>query len=139
MGCDHEIGSNPGAAFIFRLNYLGNKFTLKTVVNPYEAVGFGFAALFAVIQKWSLPEFCWSTWLAGLVYAWGCVVTASLQIILTARSDKAVYEGRLPYLRQLSPEAFLLGVSVISVCAGLIAFHLYGFVFGFYGIINEYC
>ena len=112
----------------------GDDFTLRTGINPYGVIGFGLASVFAVTQEWSLPEFCWSTWLAGLVYTWGCIVTASLQIILTARSDKAAYDKRLPFLRRFSPSVFLLGVTVISVSVGLLAFRLYSFLFAFYGL-----
>jgi hypothetical protein len=112
----------------------GDHFTLRTAINPYGAIGFGLASVFAVTQKWSLPEFCWSTWLAGLVYSWACTVTACLQIILTARSDRAAYEERLPFLRRFSPNVFLLGVIAISVSVGLLAFRIYGFLFGFYGL-----
>lgn len=107
---------------------------MRKVINPYGAIGFGLASVFAVTRRWSLPEFCWSTWLAGLVYAWGCVVTASLQIILTARSDKADYDEHLPFLRRLSPGVLLPGLTVISVSAGLLAFHLYSYLFAFYGL-----
>jgi hypothetical protein len=37
--------------------------------------------------------------LAGLVYTWACIVTASLQIILASRSDKAALDKRLPFLQ----------------------------------------
>ncbi len=103
-------------------------------VNPYHAVGFSLASFFAVTQEWSLPEFCWSTWLTGLVYAWACVVHASIQIILTARTDKAAYEERLLFLRRLSPLAFLAGVVVVTAGAGLLAFRVYSYLFGFYGL-----
>jgi len=107
---------------------------LRTAVNPYGAIGFGLASVFAVTQEWSLPEFCWSTWLAGLVYAWSCIATASIQIILTARSDKAAYEQHLAFLRRCSGGLFLLGATVISVAVGLLAFRLYSVLFGFYGL-----
>ena len=107
---------------------------MKTTLDPYGAIGFGLASAFAVVQEWSLPEFCWSTWLAGLIYAWSCVVTAFLQIVLTARSNKAAYDERLPFLRGISPSIFLLGVIVVSVFIGLVAFRIYGFLFAFYGL-----
>ncbi len=109
-------------------------FDLKTVVNPYAAVGFGLASVSAVTQHWSLPEFCWSTWLAGLVYVWGCTLTAALQIVLTARSDQAAYAERLPFVRGIPPRFFLLGVTAIALATGLLAFYLCAFVFGFYGL-----
>ena len=107
---------------------------MRTAINPYGAIGFGLASVFAITQQWSLPEFCWSTWLAGLVYTWGCIVTASLQIIFTARSDKAAYDERLPFLRRFSSNVFVLVVAVISVSVGLLAFRLYSFLFAFYGL-----
>jgi len=107
---------------------------LKTAFNPYGAVGFGLASSFAVIQKWSLPEFCWSTWLAGLVYTWTCIITASLHIIFTARSDKAAYDQRLRFFQRIPPYAFLLGMTVISVSIGVLASRMYSFLFAFYGL-----
>jgi hypothetical protein len=107
---------------------------LKTTFNPYGVIGFGLASYFAVTQEWSLSEFCWGTWLAGLLYTWGCIATASVQIILFARSDKTAYEERLPVLRRLSPIAFMFGVAVVSVCGGILAFRVYSFLFGFYGL-----
>ncbi len=107
---------------------------MRMAINPYGAIGFCLAAVYAVTQKWSLPEFCWSIWLAGLGYAWLCIATASLQIILSARSDKSAYDERLPFLRRFSPGVFVLGVTVIGVSVGLLAFRLYTFLFAFYGL-----
>jgi hypothetical protein len=107
---------------------------MKRVLNPYGTIGFGLASVFAVAQDWSLPEFCWSTWLAGLVYAWGCLVSASLQIILTARVDRPAYEARLPFLRRMHPGPFLITVTCASLTAGTLAFYLYAYLFAFYGL-----
>jgi hypothetical protein len=112
----------------------GGDLTLRTAINRYGVIGLGLASPFAVTQEWSLPEFCWSTWLAGLVYSWGCIGTAAMQIILTARSNKPAYEERFPFLRGISPSVLLLGVTVISVSVGLLAFRIYSFLFGFYGL-----
>jgi hypothetical protein len=107
---------------------------LRKTINPYGAIGFGLTTVFAITKEWSLPEFCWSTWLAGLVYTWACIVTASLQIILTSRSEKATLEKRLPFLQRFSPNVFIIGVTVISISVGLLAFRIYTFLFGFYGL-----
>ena len=107
---------------------------MRRAINPYGAIGFGLTTVFAVTQEWSLPEFCWSTWLAGLVYTWACIVTASLQIILTSRSDKAALDKRLPFLQRFSPNVFIIGVTVISVSVGVLAFRIYTFLFAFYGL-----
>jgi hypothetical protein len=107
---------------------------LRTPINGYGVIGFGLASVFAVTEGWSLPEFCWSTWLAGLAYAWICIATASFHIILHARSDKVAYEKHIPFLSRCSGAPFVLGMSLISVFVGLLAFRLYGVVFGFYGM-----
>jgi hypothetical protein len=107
---------------------------LKTAFNCYGVFGFGLASAFAFFQEWSLPEFCWSTWLAGLVYAWACVVSACLQIILTARSHKPSLEQRLPFISRWSPAVFLVSVIALIVPSGLIGFHIYGYLFGFFGL-----
>ncbi len=106
----------------------------KFAINPYGAVGFGLVSIFAVAQGWSLPEFCWGVWLAGLVYSWACVAAAAISIILSARSTKPAYDARMPFLQRLSPNAFLLVMTAVGIAAGLIGFHLYAALFGFYGL-----
>ncbi|RJP88918.1 MAG: hypothetical protein C4518_10530 [Desulfobacteraceae bacterium] len=107
---------------------------MKVRINPYGFIGFGLASPFALTQEWSLPEFCWSTWLAGLVYAWACIFTALIEIILTARSEKSFYDGRLPFLQFLSLNAFLAVMIAFSVTTGFVAFQIYNYLFGFYGL-----
>jgi hypothetical protein len=113
---------------------MGRTTVNKKAIDPYGAIGFGVASVFAVAQEWSLPEFCWSSWLAGLVYAWGCIVTASLEIILTARSARTSWEKRLPSLGTLPYPLLLAGATCISAAIGLAAFNAYNFLFGFYGL-----
>ncbi len=103
-------------------------------LNPYGVAGFGLAAVAAIVGTWSLPEFCWSTWLAGLGYAVACVLTAVVQIILTARTEKEGYEAKLPFLRRLSPGLFVVGVAALSIVVGLVVLRVYAFFFGFYGL-----
>jgi hypothetical protein len=87
-----------------------------------------------VAQEWSLPEFCWSIWLAGLVYTWGCTLTASLQIVLRSRKDLAAYEKHFPVVKRLPPPIYVVCVMVIGTAAGLLAFRIYSYLFGFYGV-----
>jgi hypothetical protein len=107
---------------------------LIKAINPYGAIAFALGAFSAIDDEWLLPEFCWSIWLAGLVYAWACVAAASLQILVTARSDRPRLEKFLPVLRRLSPEVFFLAMVAIGVCVGVVGFRIYGFLFGFYGV-----
>jgi len=107
---------------------------LKKFLNLYGIFGFGLSSVFALIYKWSLPEFCWSVWLAGLFYAWGCILTACIQMVLFSRSEKHFYEKHLPFLERISPNIFLLGMTILTVLAGLIAFRMYNYLFAFYGL-----
>jgi hypothetical protein len=111
---------------------------LRISLRPFGLIGFGLAATFAVTGGWSLPEFCWSTWLAGLIYAWACVLTGAIQIIGTARSRKPEYDARFPPLGEISPTAFLLGMTVLIVPVAWVAFYVYGFAFGFYGLFLSF-
>jgi hypothetical protein len=103
-------------------------------INFFGLIGFGLAAVFAVIEGWSLPQFCWGTWLAGLIYVWANVATASLKIIFSASSTRLTITDRIPPLRRIPPNVFVLGIGVIGVAVGYLAFRIYGFVFGFYGL-----
>jgi hypothetical protein len=108
--------------------------TLRNAFNPHTVAGFVLSSVFAFTQEWSLPEFCWSVWLAAIVFTWGCIFTAPLQIILSARSENAIYFKYFPTLRWIPPEVLLLGVTIISLSAGYFAFYIYSRLFGFYGI-----
>lgn len=107
---------------------------MKSLLHPTGLIGFGLASAFAVTQQWSLQEFCWSTWLAGLVYSWTCVITAAIQILLTSRREKGIYETAVPFLRSVSPHVFLFGIVLCTVLIGLIVLYLYSYLFAFYGI-----
>jgi hypothetical protein len=88
----------------------------------------------AVIHSWSLQEFCWSTWLAGLIYSWMCVFSAIIQIVLTSSPDIKIYENRLTIFKSVTPNIFFLGFSLVAIAAGFVAFWIYAYLFGFYGI-----
>jgi hypothetical protein len=103
-------------------------------IQPNAAVAFGLASCFAVFHDWSLPEFCWSTWLAGVVYVWACVLSAGIHIILSVRRETSAYISRFPFLNRLSSPVFFSVVVVAALCASLLAFHVYNLMFAFYGI-----
>ena len=97
-------------------------------------IGFGLTSAFAVTEKWSLQEFCWSTWLAALVYSWACVITAAIQILLTARKEKGTYEISMPFLQRVSPNVFFFGITLAITLIGWIALYGYSYLFAFYGL-----
>ena len=107
---------------------------LRKSINPYGILAFALSAWFAVVQQWSLPEFCWSIWLGGLLYAWSCVCAAAIQILLSAGSLRAACDMRLPLLQRVPQPVFFLGVAAVVVCAGMLSFRLSCFLFGFYGL-----
>ncbi|MFN2315522.1 MAG: hypothetical protein ABR602_02495, partial [Gemmatimonadales bacterium] len=107
-------------------------------LDPLALAGFGLAAAFAVAQGWSLPAFCWSTWLAGLLYAWSCVVSGAVQIIATAPFHRATYTRRFPSLGKLSTPLLSLGVVAVAVPVAIAALYLYAFVFGLYGLLLSF-
>jgi hypothetical protein len=111
---------------------------LNKIFHLPSITGFGVSSAFAVTQGWSLPEFCWSTWLAGLIYSWMCVFTAVIQIVLTASPDKKIYENRLPIFQSVSANIFSLVIFLIVIIAGYVAFWIYAYLFGFYGLFLSF-
>ncbi|MBP9013292.1 MAG: hypothetical protein KBG22_06750 [Smithella sp.] len=97
-------------------------------------IAFGLTSYLAVFQKWSLQEFCWCVWLAALFYSWTCVITAVIQIMLTARTQKMYYDSKVPFLANISPELFSLGILPVSLLVGFVALYIYTWLFSFYGL-----
>jgi len=97
-------------------------------------IGFCLTAWFALYQNWTLPQFCWSIWLAGLIYAWSCVIAAVIQIVTTAGFNKKYYEEKFSFVRNLSPGIFSISLILFSILVGLIGLRIYSYVFGFYGL-----
>lgn len=97
-------------------------------------VAFCLTAYLAVVQKWSLQEFCWCVWLAGLFYSWACVVTAAIQIMLTARTNKDYYDAEVPLMKRVPPEVFTLAIIPVTLLVGFVALYIYTWIFSFYGL-----
>ncbi|HNZ65261.1 MAG TPA: hypothetical protein PKJ10_05445 [Smithella sp.] len=97
-------------------------------------VSFFITAYLAVVQKWSVQEFCWCVWLAGLFYSWTCVVTAAIQIMLTAGTNKKCYDAEAPFIQSISPEVFALAIIPVTLLAGFVALYIYCWLFSFYGL-----
>ncbi|MBL7070547.1 MAG: hypothetical protein ISS26_00030 [Candidatus Omnitrophica bacterium] len=97
-------------------------------------IGFGINAAYAITYHWSLQEFCWSTWLAALFLSWTCIAVDSARIILTFRVQKETLELKIPSLKKVSSAAFLVLICLVVLAVAWIIFHLYSYLFGFYGI-----
>ncbi|MDF1593414.1 MAG: hypothetical protein P1P89_18020 [Desulfobacterales bacterium] len=72
--------------------------------------------------------------MAGLAYSWACVITAALQILLTAGKEKKTYEVFLPFLQRVSPINFIIGIVLATALIGWLALYGYSYLFGFYGL-----
>ena len=92
------------------------------------------SAYLAVVQKWSVQEFCWCVWLAGLFYSWTCVVTAAIQIMLTAGTSKEYCDAKASFIKRMSPEVFALAIIPVTLFAGFVALYVYCWIFSFYGL-----
>jgi hypothetical protein len=97
-------------------------------------ISFGLISYLAVVQKWSLQEFCWCVWLAGLFYSWTCVITAVIQIMLISRTQKDYYDTKIPIMKNFSPEIFALGIIPVALVVGFVALYIYTWIFSFYGL-----
>lgn len=103
----------------------------NTAIN---LVAFGLTSYLAIVQKWSLQEFCWCVWLAGLFYSWTCVITAVIQIMLTSGAQKEFYDAKVPFMKNVSSEVFALGIIPVTLLIGFIALYIYTWIFSFYGL-----
>lgn len=97
-------------------------------------VAFCLTAYLAIVQKWSLQEFCWCIWLAGLFYSWACVISAAIQIMLTARTNKDFYDAEVALIKKVPPEIFTLAIIPVTLLVGFVALYIYTWIFSFYGL-----
>lgn len=107
---------------------------MKRLLQPGGIIGFGLTSVFSVAQEWSLQEFCWSTWLAGLVFAWTCVVVAAIQILLTSRRQVSRLEKKIARLVRVRPGILQAAVMLAAGLVAWLALYAYSFVFSFYGL-----
>ncbi|HSA33482.1 MAG TPA: hypothetical protein P5077_07140 [bacterium] len=97
-------------------------------------VGFALSAFFAFRDGWTLPEFCWSAWLAGLFFSYACVVVAPVQIILFSGREITRLRDRITQLERVPDGALRAGMIVVALVIGGVSFYVYSYLFGFYGI-----
>lgn len=108
---------------------------MKSFFNmAVSLIAFALTSYLALVQQWSVQELCWSVWLAGLFYSWMCVITAAIQILLTARTQKEYYDTAVPFIKRISPEVFAVVIFPVTLLVGWIALYLYCYLFLFYGL-----
>jgi hypothetical protein len=108
---------------------------MKSFLNiAVSLIAFGLTSYLAVTQQWSVQELCWSVWLAGLFYSWTCVITAAIQILLTASTQKEYYYTAVPFIKRISSEVFALVIIPVTLLVGWIVLYLYCYLFSFYGL-----
>jgi len=100
--------------------------------------GLAFAAPMAVAEDWSLVEFCWSTWLAGLLFTWLCVLTGGIQIVLTAPKWRVLLERRVPSVARFNGSATTALTAAGATVLMALAFQSYTYAFGFYGLFLSF-
>lgn len=98
------------------------------------SIGFALASVFALREGWSLPEFCWSTWISALVYVWACVAVGVVRVMLLGAGGRAQLLERYPALRAIPSGLALLGWVGAGLLAGYLAIFAYNTLFGFYGV-----
>ncbi len=103
-------------------------------INLQGIAGFALVAALAVMQGWTLPDFCWSNWLAGLLYGWCCIVVAVAQIVLSEalRKEHGVKKNLL--LQSMPPLVRVVAVSVACFFVAFLAYELYSLFFIYLGI-----
>jgi hypothetical protein len=111
---------------------------LRSSTFLFRYAGLSLAATIAVVADWSLAAFCWSTWLAGLLFTWLCVISGGLQIVLSARKWRGMLALHLPALERLPESAFTVLIMGTAVILTVLAFQAYSFAFGFYGLFLSF-
>jgi len=110
---------------------------VRTLRQPQLWLGLGaflVTSAAALLEKWSLPEFCWSAWLAGLVYAWACVLSGAAGVLFRARRDRGAYEEFHPFFGRVSEGTFFGIVAAAVLLASAVALYVYSYLYGFYGL-----
>ncbi len=94
----------------------------------YGAIlGFVICATAAITQAWSLPLFCWSTWLAAYSFSLLAMGISVIRLVLTP--------PRWPIVASLSQWQQTLCVRGGACAMGFSLFFVYTYLFGFYGIL----
>jgi hypothetical protein len=106
--------------------------------SAFRLAGLLIAAPLAVIGDWSLAEFCWSIWLAGVLFTWACILTGGLQVFATASSWGSRLKRNVPVLARSSQSSATVLVVTGAACVMVAAFVAFNFLFGLYGALLSF-
>jgi len=106
--------------------------------NPSNLFGFALASVFAVAGGWTLPEFCWSVWLAGLLFASSRTVSGAIEIVVTARSRRAAYHRQLALVGKMPTVVYAVALVLLVGALALVVLYAYGFLFALYGLLLSF-
>lgn len=96
--------------------------------------GFAVSAGFVLSEQISLPEFCWSFWLSGLVYSWTLVICGCARIFLSPMSETLWVTMKIPCVRDWQERWQKLLLCLMGLVAATVVGYLYTWLFAFYGL-----
>ena len=96
------------------------------------------AAVFAVAGDWTLQEFCWSTWAAGLTYVAVSVITGAFHTIIASMSLKSRTEEHIPKIASISPAIFTAITTILVLILTPAILYIYAFLFSIYGLLLSF-
>ena len=106
----------------------------RNSLHPAVGLGFAITVTAAILGEWSLQEFCWSAWLAGLVYSWLCIAVTALRVLSGATGQKAELESALPVLHHIPSSLFILIFTPPVFLSAVILLIALAYIFSFYGL-----
>ncbi len=92
------------------------------------------SAFLAVRQEWSVREFCWSVWIAGLVFSLLCVAWGYIHLIIRVEREGRKLANFSGFALLSNPLNASLVVFAAGSVAAMAAAFIYLKVFSFYGL-----
>jgi len=112
---------------------------MRSVYKHIPAIlGFLLTVSFGIDGRWSTQEFCWSTWLTGLIYTWALAFTVTLSLILHSGHHKKMLLNRFPITHRIPSTLLSLLIAGVALGGGYVAFRAITFFFGFYGLFLSF-
>lgn len=97
-------------------------------------VCFAGAVVLAVRQDWSIQEFCWSTWIAGLAFSLLCALSGYIHLLIRLERESAKLRAAAAIDFLPRPLVSWLVVLFAGSAAFVAASYVYLRIFAFYGL-----